>query len=129
MGTLKNVFYCLLILRGTNAQIEGVAPASCHQNVPNIPFLVFIPCLEDNGVTRPTSERLDDCDLLARAAVSLAVERVNQNKDILPNSSVTVVPLSVTLNTPETEQSASVSSVKVMQYHTINLEHSPSNNT
>ncbi len=49
-------------------------------NITNITFLTFLPCLQEFGEgTATIFEQLDSCDLLTRAAVELAVERVNRD--------------------------------------------------
>ena len=86
------------------AGVQGQAATTpCVQNVT---FLLFVPCWQEtDGIHRSAAlERLDDCDLLARAAVSLAIERVNENRDILVPSYLRTVPLF-----PEFNETISVS--------------------
>ena len=68
---------------------ETTGPGCLSQNVT---FLHFVPCWRDSddGIHRSAAlERLDSCDLLARAAVDLAIERVNENQkaEIFPGAS------------------------------------------
>ena len=64
----------------------------------NITFLAFLPCFEHGDDRGDELDRassiLEECDLLTRAAVSLAVERVNQNEDTLTNHTLSVASLS-----------------------------------
>lgn len=79
-------------------------PKVCLQNVT---FLHFIPCWRENH--KPALDRLDSCDLLARAAVELAIERVNENQNEIFGSSqrhVGIVPLF-----PDTNDTINVSSI------------------
>lgn len=72
----------------------------------NVTFLHFIPCWRENdGIHRSALDRLDSCDLLARAAVDLAIERVNENREIFASSQhVRTLPLF-----PETNGTINVS--------------------
>ena len=94
--TLLVVLYSLA--SHTNSQSHAVetdhgAPSCRHSY--NFTFLVFVPCLQgsENEVvpfsTDPSdilTDRLDDCDLLAGVAMRLAIEKVNEDGSILPNS-------------------------------------------
>lgn len=81
----------LSILALSYPQVRGqetTGPGCLSQNVT---FLHFIPCWRDSddGIHRSAAlEKLDSCDLLARAAVDLAIERVNENQkaEIFPGS-------------------------------------------
>ena len=58
------------------------------ENVTNITFLTFLPCLQefsDNGTS--IFEKLDSCDILTTTAVELAVERANQKQNVLGRNS------------------------------------------
>ena len=70
------------------------------QNISEIVFLGFFPCLRQNGRSAELlpSESIRDCDLLAEAAAQLAVERVNSDPDILPNITLTLYPIYVPSN-------------------------------
>ena len=69
----------------------------------NVTFLAFLPCLHEgsivsesilsssSGISRSTV--LEECDLLSRAAISLAVERVNSDQSILTNRTLGVASL------------------------------------
>ena len=82
----------LSILTLSYPQVRGqetTGPGCLSQNVT---FLHFILCWResDDGIHRSAAlERLDSCDLLARAAVDLAIERVNENQkaEIFPGAS------------------------------------------
>ena len=104
MPLLEQLLITLLVvlysLAGhTNSQSHAVesdhgAPSCRHSH--NFTFLVFVPCLQgsENEVvpfsTDPsdilTDRLLDDCDLLAGVAMRLAIEKVNEDGSILPNS-------------------------------------------
>ena len=79
------------------------------QEISEIVFLSFFPCLRQNGSGFEASKNISECDLLAEAAAHLAVERVNQNPDILPNITLRLYPIYV----PSKRASQAVS------YHTI----------
>lgn len=68
------------------------------QNISEIVFLGFFPCLRQNGSELLPSESIHECDLLAEAAAQLAVERVNADPDILPNITLTLYPIYVPSN-------------------------------
>jgi hypothetical protein len=94
-----------------SAYPRGLETTLCIQNVT---FLHFIPCwraLEIDGIHRSAApERLNSCDLLARAAVDLAIERVNENQNEIFGGSgsryVRTVPLF-----PETNDVITVSTI------------------
>ena len=67
------------------------------QNVSEIVFLGFFPCLRQNGSGFEASKNItiNECDLLAEAAAHLAVERVNQDPDVLPNITLRLYPIHV----------------------------------
>ena len=73
-----------LTLSVPSSRINETIPGTlCAQN---ITFLHLIPCwraLNIDGIHRRSAalERLNSCDLLARAAVELAIERVNENQN------------------------------------------------
>ena len=81
----------------------GAETVDC-QNVSEIVFVSFFPCLRNDKFT--ASEKLSECDLLAEAAAHLAVERVNQDPDILPNITLKLYPI----YTPNSKESLTVSS-------------------
>ena len=66
---------------------RSVPSSRIHETIPgtlcaqNITFLHLIPCWRDIDGIRAALERLNSCDLLARAAVELAIERVNENQN------------------------------------------------
>ena len=45
----------------------------------NVTFLVFLPCLQRVDNQNDTKSILEECDLLTRAAVNLAIKRWNQD--------------------------------------------------
>ena len=64
------------------------------QNISEIVFLGFFPCLRRNsGSDFEASRNIKECDLLAEAAAELAVERVNADPDVLPNITLTLYPI------------------------------------
>ena len=66
------------------------------QNISEIVFLGFFPCLRRNGSGFEASNlNINECDLLAEAAAHLAVERVNQDPDVLPNITLRLYPIYV----------------------------------
>ena len=65
------------------------------QNVSEIVFLGFFPCLRENGSDFDALKSISECDLLAEAAARLAVERVNGDPDILPNITLKLHPIYV----------------------------------
>ena len=68
------------------------------QQVDEIAFIGFFPCLRTDGADFKASERLGECDLLAEAAAYLAVDRVNQDPDILTNITLRLRPVYTTTN-------------------------------
>jgi hypothetical protein len=100
-----------LTLTQSAYQARGSETVLCVQNAT---FLHLIPCwraLEIDGVHRSAAlERLNSCDLLARAAVDLAIERVNENQNEIFGGSgsryVRTVPLF-----PETNDTITVSTI------------------
>lgn len=68
------------------------------QNVTEIVFLSFFPCLRQNGSGFEASKSISGCDLLAEAGAHLAVERVNQDPDVLPNITLKLYPIYVPNN-------------------------------
>ena len=66
------------------------------QNISEIIFLGFFPCLrQNNGSDFEVSRNIKECDLLAEAAAQLAVERVNSDPNILPNITLTLYPIHI----------------------------------
>ena len=65
------------------------------QNVSEIVFLGFFPCLRQNGSGFEASKNISECDLLSEAAARLAVERVNGDPDVLPNITLKLYPIYV----------------------------------
>ena len=57
-------------------------PTDCR-NISDIAFLSFYPCIREVGSV-PELDLLQQCDLLTIAAISLAVETVNEDASILP---------------------------------------------
>ena len=64
------------------------------QNISEVVLLGFFPCLRQTDGFE-ASRDLRECDLLAEAAAHLAVERVNQDPDILPNITLKLHPMYV----------------------------------
>ena len=75
------------------------------QEISEIVFLGFFPCLRQNDSSFEASKSISGCDLLAEAAAHLAVERVNGNPDILPNITLKLYPIYV----PSRRESQAVS--------------------
>lgn len=106
MPVRQIVIWILLsdILNRSYSQVQGQAKATTAACLQNVTFLHFIPCWRENERIHNRSaalERLVSCDLLARAAVDLAVERVNENREIFASSrsrDVRVVPLFPDIN-------------------------------
>lgn len=71
------------------------------QNVSEIVFLSYFPCLRQNGSDFDASKSIRECDLLAEAAAYLAVERVNEDPNILPNITLKLYPIYVPNNGSE----------------------------
>ena len=91
----------------------GAESVDC-QNVTKIVFVSFFPCLRTDGDTDfKASERLGECDLLAEAAAYLAVDRVNQDPDILPNITLELYPIYI----PTSEESNTVSNMSYILIH------------
>ena len=76
----------LLSLSDSTALLRQRIPGQECENVTNVTFLTFLPCLKEFGDTASIFEQLDSCDLLTRAAVELAVERANRNWNVSGNS-------------------------------------------
>ena len=104
MPVRQIVIWILLsdILSRSYSQVQGQAKTTTAACLQNVTFLHFIPCWRENERIHNRSaalERLVSCDLLARAAVDLAVERVNENREIFASSRyVRVVPLFPDIN-------------------------------
>ena len=60
-------------------------------NVTEIMFTGIFPCLRDNSFE--ASQNISECDLLAEAAAHLAVERVNEDQNVLPNVTLSLHPI------------------------------------
>ena len=75
------------------------------QNVSEIVFLSYFPCLRNNSKF-VALDKLDECDLLAEAAAHLAVDRINQDPTILPNITLKLYPMYI----PSDNTSITVSS-------------------
>ena len=104
--------FCLGLfnLRGYVALLRERGVQRECRDIANVTFLTFIPCpqgFSDNGTS--IHEWLDHCDLLTRAAVELAVERVNQNENVLNNSLLRVTPLYDVINSVGTKDLPTVS--------------------
>ena len=87
----------LITVRPASSQArEGPAKTACHCRdaaTNSVTFLAFLPCLQRTGVhLNDTRSILEECDLLTRAAVNLAIERWNDQDD----SELTTV--NITLN-------------------------------
>ena len=72
---------------------ETPAEFSASYRHRDVKFLAFLPCVshlsEDVEVTRT----IEECDLLSHVAVSLAVERVNEDSGVLANRNLSVTTL------------------------------------
>ena len=79
------------------------------QNISEIVFLGFFPCLRQNGSDFEVSTSISECDLLAETAAHLAVERVNQDQDVLPNITLKLYPIYV----PSKRVSQAVSHINI----------------
>ena len=66
------------------------------KNVTDIIFVGVFPCLRDSNFVAQKS--ISECDLLAEAAAHLAVERVNQDPDVLPNITLKLNPTYVSID-------------------------------
>ena len=88
----------LLIIGPVSSQArEGPAKTACHRDTAtnNVTFLAFLPCLQRTGVyLNDTRSILEECDLLTRAAVSLAIERWNEDALTTGNITLNVASLS-----------------------------------
>ena len=74
----------------------GASRINC-QNVTEIVFVGIFPCLRDvSNFVAP--QNISQCDLLAEAAAYLAVERVNQAEDVLPNIALSLRPTYVSID-------------------------------
>ena len=92
-AVLTVISYCLAVgpFRGHSAPMREL-PTDCR-NISDIAFLSFYPCIREVGSV-PDLDLLEQCDLLAIAAISLAVETVNRDTSILPpGSTLRVIPL------------------------------------
>ena len=72
----------------------------CKNATENVVFLDLFPCSLNGtsiSATLATREILERCDLLAKAALELAVERINRNSDILADTTVHVHDVPVQL--------------------------------
>ena len=84
VACLLSISSLTLTQSGPSSRIHETIPGTlCVQN---ITFLHLIPCwraLGVDGIHRRSAalDRLNSCDLLARAAVELAIERVNENQN------------------------------------------------
>ena len=66
------------------------------RNVTDIIFVGVFPCLRDSNFV--AQKNIGECDLLAEAAVHLAVERVNQDPDILSDITLKLHPTYVSID-------------------------------
>ena len=67
------------------------------QKVTDIVFVGFFPCVrDDSNLTAP--EKLNNCDLLVEAAAYLAVDRVNNDRTILSNITLRLLPIYTSTN-------------------------------
>ena len=99
-GTMESSDH--LTLRRYNAE-----SVDC-ENVAEIGFLGgFFPCPRRNGSSFEASKSISECDLLAETAAHLAVERVNQDSDILPN--ITLIQKLYPIYVPSRRESQAVS--------------------
>ena len=92
----------------TVAQAREVPAKTACRNTDtnNVTFLIFLPCLQRADNLNDTRSILKECDLLTRAAVSLAIERWNQDP---------VTTTNYTLNT------ASISLIPHNNDHSVNV--------
>ena len=88
-------------------------------NVTKIVFVSFFPCLRtDCDTDFKASEKLGECDLLAEAAAYLAVDRVNQDPDILTNITLELYPIYI----PAISESVTVSELNIVCYGNFSFE-------
>ena len=106
----------LLIIGPASIQArEGPAKTACHRdtatNSTSVTFLAFLPCLQRTGVyLNDTRSILEECDLLTRAAVSLAIERWNDQDELTTgNITLNVASLSRVPGHSNDDHSAAVS--------------------
>ena len=90
---------CLLIFLLLVAVKSEKQSLKCKNATENVVFLGLFPCsLNGTSIsTLATTEILERCDLLAKAAIELAVERINRNSDILADTTVHVHDVPVQL--------------------------------
>ena len=86
---------CLYHQTSTVAQVwEVSAKMKCRDiGTNNVTFLAFLPCLQRVDNLNDTKSILEECDLLTRAAVNLAIKRWNQDLSTR-NYTLNVVSLS-----------------------------------
>ena len=104
----------LLIIGPVSSQArEGPAKTACHRDTAtnNVTFLAFLPCLHRTGVyLNDTRSILEECDLLTRAAVTLAIERWNDQDELTTgNITLNVASLSRVPGHSNDDNSAAVS--------------------
>ena len=104
------IFYSL-DQRGSTAQLMRDCQYAAKTNVT---FLVFLPCNQEVNGPTASAATLEECDLLTRAAVDLAIEKVNQDQDVLTNSTLSMAPL---FHAPEAE----ISYIVITIIHRIQL--------
>ena len=82
--------------RTAAALLRRSRPTACRGgNVTEIVFLaLYPPCSEEARSSSSELERLEQCDVLAEAAIDLAVERINHDPSILPEgATLRVIPV------------------------------------
>ena len=64
-----------------------------HTDDADINFLAFLPCVSHLRKGVEVTRTIEECDLLSHVAVSLAVERVNEDSGVLANRILSVTTL------------------------------------
>ena len=83
------------------------------RNTTEIVFLALYPPCSNEARSSSELVRLEQCDLLTETAIDLAVERINQNPNILPESAtLRVIPVRF-----EDEDSANADDKMIMVSH------------
>lgn len=59
----------------------------------DVKFLAFLPCVSHLKGDLEVTRTIEECDLLSHVAVSLAVERVNEDSGVLANHTLSVSAL------------------------------------
>lgn len=64
-----------------------------HRDDTDVNFLVFLPCVRHLRGSVEVTKTIEECDLLTHVAVSLAVERVNEDGSVLANRKLSATTL------------------------------------